>query len=65
MLLHYRTCIDSVDDMRLKKCFPLQAICATYSAGARQGWHNDPAYAPLIKLRQTSADLDFVLVQRL
>ena|SRR5438876_3571726 len=28
-------------------------------------WYNDPAYAPLIKLRQTGSDLDFVLVEGL
>jgi uncharacterized protein (DUF1330 family) len=27
-----------------------------------KAWYNDPAYAPLIKLRQTGSDLDFVLV---
>lgn len=28
-------------------------------------WYNDPDYAPLIKLRQTGSDLDFVLVDGL
>ena len=28
-----------------------------------RAWYNDPAYAPLIKLRQTGSDLDFVLVE--
>ena len=28
-----------------------------------KAWYNDPAYAPLIKLRQTQSDLDFVLVE--
>jgi uncharacterized protein (DUF1330 family) len=27
-----------------------------------QAWYNDPDYAPLIKLRQSGADLDFILV---
>ena len=27
-----------------------------------QAWYNDPDYAPMIKLRQTGSDLDFVLV---
>ena len=27
-----------------------------------QAWYNDPEYAPMITLRQTGADLDFVLV---
>jgi uncharacterized protein (DUF1330 family) len=30
-----------------------------------RAWHNDPEYAPLIKLRQTGSDLDFVLVEGL
>jgi uncharacterized protein (DUF1330 family) len=28
-----------------------------------KAWYNDPEYAPLIKLRQTGADLDFILVE--
>jgi uncharacterized protein (DUF1330 family) len=28
-----------------------------------KAWYNDPEYAPLIKLRQTGSDLDFVLVE--
>ena len=28
-----------------------------------KAWYHDPAYAPLIKLRQTGSDLDFVLVE--
>ena len=27
-----------------------------------QAWYNDPDYAPMIELRQTGSDLDFVLV---
>ena len=27
-----------------------------------QAWYNDPEYAPMITLRQTGSDLDFVLV---
>jgi uncharacterized protein (DUF1330 family) len=27
-----------------------------------KAWHNDPEYAPLIALRQSGSDLDFVLV---
>lgn len=27
-----------------------------------QAWYNDPEYAPMIKLRQSGSDLDFVLV---
>jgi uncharacterized protein (DUF1330 family) len=30
-----------------------------------RAWYNDPEYAPLIKLRQTGADLDFILVEGL
>jgi uncharacterized protein (DUF1330 family) len=26
-------------------------------------WYNDPEYAPLIALRQTGSDLDFILVE--
>jgi hypothetical protein len=28
-----------------------------------KAWHDDPAYAPLIKLRQAGSDLDFILVE--
>ena len=28
-----------------------------------RSWYNDPAYAPLIKLRQTGSKLDLVLVE--
>lgn len=28
-----------------------------------RAWYNDPGYAPLIALRQTGSDLDFVLVE--
>ena len=27
-----------------------------------QAWYNDPEYAPMIQLRQSGADLDFILV---
>ena len=30
---------------------------------AAKAWYNDPAYAPLIKVRQTGSDLDFILVE--
>jgi len=30
-----------------------------------KAWYNDPEYAPLIKLRQTGSELDFVLVEGL
>ena len=30
-----------------------------------RAWYNDPDYAPMIKLRQTGSDLDFVLVEGL
>jgi uncharacterized protein (DUF1330 family) len=33
------------------------------SMAAAKAWYNDPAYAPLIKLRQSGSDLDFVLVE--
>ena len=33
------------------------------SMAAAKAWYNDPAYAPMIKLRQTGSDLDFVLVE--
>lgn len=32
------------------------------SMAQAKAWYNDPAYAPLIKLRQKGSDLDFVLV---
>jgi uncharacterized protein (DUF1330 family) len=28
-----------------------------------KAWHNDPAYAPLIKLRQSGCDAELVLVE--
>jgi uncharacterized protein (DUF1330 family) len=30
-----------------------------------KAWYHDPEYAPLITLRQTGADLDFILVEGL
>ena len=33
------------------------------SLAQAKAWYNDPEYAPLIKLRQTGADLDFILVE--
>lgn len=30
-----------------------------------QGWYNDPRYKPLIKLRQTGAEVDFLLMEAL
>ncbi len=35
------------------------------SMDAAKAWYNDPEYAPMIKLRQTGSDLDFVLVDGL
>jgi uncharacterized protein (DUF1330 family) len=35
------------------------------SMAQARSWYNDPEYAPLIKLRQTGADLDFILVEGL
>jgi uncharacterized protein (DUF1330 family) len=28
-----------------------------------RAWYNDPEYAPMIRLRQSGSDLDFILVQ--
>jgi uncharacterized protein (DUF1330 family) len=33
------------------------------SMAQAQAWYHDPEYAPLIKLRQTGSDLDFILVE--
>jgi uncharacterized protein (DUF1330 family) len=33
------------------------------SMDAARAWYRDPAYAPMITLRQTGSDLDFVLVE--
>jgi uncharacterized protein (DUF1330 family) len=30
-----------------------------------RAWYDDPDYAPMIRLRQTGSDLDFVLVEGL
>jgi uncharacterized protein (DUF1330 family) len=35
------------------------------SIAQARAWYNDPAYAPMIKLRQGGSDLDFVLVEGL
>ncbi len=35
------------------------------SMAQAKAWYNDAEYAPLIKLRQTGADLDFILVEGL
>jgi uncharacterized protein (DUF1330 family) len=35
------------------------------SMAQAKAWYHDPAYAPMIKLRQTGSDLDFVLVEGL
>jgi uncharacterized protein (DUF1330 family) len=35
------------------------------SMAQAKAWYRDPEYAPLIKLRQTGADLDFILVEGL
>ncbi len=35
------------------------------SMAAARSWYNDPAYAPMIKLRQKGSDLDFMLVEGL
>jgi uncharacterized protein (DUF1330 family) len=35
------------------------------SMAQARAWYNDPAYAPMIKLRQSGSDLDFVLVEGL
>jgi uncharacterized protein (DUF1330 family) len=33
------------------------------SMAQAKAWHDDPAYAPLIKVRQAGSDLDFILVE--
>jgi len=33
------------------------------SMAQAKAWYNDPEYAPLIQLRQTGSELDFVLVE--
>jgi uncharacterized protein (DUF1330 family) len=30
-----------------------------------RAWYHDPAYAPMIKLRQSGSDLDFILIEGL
>jgi uncharacterized protein (DUF1330 family) len=35
------------------------------SMAQARAWYHDPEYAPLITLRQTGADLDFILVEGL
>jgi uncharacterized protein (DUF1330 family) len=33
------------------------------SMAQAKAWYNDPEYAPLITLRQTGSELDFILVE--
>ena len=35
------------------------------SMAQAKAWYHDPEYAPMIKLRQSGSDLDFVLVEGL
>jgi uncharacterized protein (DUF1330 family) len=35
------------------------------SMAQARAWYHDPAYAPMIKLRQSGSDLDFVLIEGL
>jgi uncharacterized protein (DUF1330 family) len=35
------------------------------SMAQAKAWYNDPEYAPLIRLRQSGSDLDFILVEGL
>jgi uncharacterized protein (DUF1330 family) len=47
--------------------FQVSSHVTTVKWGGTQAraWYNDPEYAPLITLRQTGADLDFILVEGL
>jgi uncharacterized protein (DUF1330 family) len=35
------------------------------SMAQARAWYHDPAYAPMIKLRQSGSDLDFILIEGL
>jgi uncharacterized protein (DUF1330 family) len=53
---------------RLEGAGPLPSLLVVLefpSLEQAQAWYNDPEYAPLITLRQTGADLDFLLVEGL
>src|SRR5215471_21122534 len=43
----------------------LMVVLEFPSMAQAKAWYNDPAYAPMIKLRQGGSDLDFVLVEGL
>jgi uncharacterized protein (DUF1330 family) len=51
---------------RLEGTGPLPSVIVLLefpSMAQAQAWYHDPEYAPLIMLRQTGSDLDFVLVE--
>jgi len=43
----------------------LMVVLEFPSMAQAKAWYNDPAYAPMIKLRQGGSDLDIVLVEGL
>jgi uncharacterized protein (DUF1330 family) len=51
---------------RLEGTGPLPSVIVILefpSMAQAQAWYHDPKYAPLITLRQTGSDLDFILVE--
>jgi uncharacterized protein (DUF1330 family) len=53
---------------RLEGAEPLPSVVVVIefpSMANARAWYADPDYAPLIRLRQTGSDLDFVLVEGL
>jgi uncharacterized protein (DUF1330 family) len=53
---------------RLEGTGPLPSVVVVLefpSMAQAKAWYHDPEYAPLIALRQTGADLDFILVEGL
>ena len=47
-----------------KEALPSRVVVLEFpSMEQAKAWYNDPEYAPLIKLRQTGSDLDFILVE--
>ena len=47
-----------------KEALPSVVVVLEFPSMAHaKAWYNDPDYAPLIKLRQTGSDLEFILVE--
>jgi uncharacterized protein (DUF1330 family) len=55
-----------MDRLEGKEPLPDGAVVIEFpSIEAAKAWHSDPAYAPLIKLRQSGADAEIMVVEGL